>query len=368
MKLGKRILKYILIPLASIFLGVFIFFKIVSPGTTPAFKDAEGKVVQNSMAEMAYVAVGDSQQFVLIRSEDKDNPVLLLVHGGPGMPDMATYRKYNSELEKHFTVAYWHQRDAGKSVSGTAAKENFTIDRFVEDAHEITLYLKERFEREKIFILGHSWGSLLAISTIDKYPDDYYAYVGVGQIGDVAKSENLAYEFVLKKSRENEDNEAIALLEKIGGFANRPLDRDLLKARAIVTRYGALYKDNSLVDIFGGSLLFCEELTMNEKLKFITDNAKMETMLNSPNLNLLREIFKTDLTRDILKLEVPVYILQGEHDYLTNYTVAKEFFDLLEAPKKEFITFQRSGHFPAFEEPGKFNDLMINEVRRESIE
>ncbi|MEQ8361941.1 MAG: alpha/beta fold hydrolase [Cyclobacteriaceae bacterium] len=366
MKLGRRILKYVLISLVAIVLGVFIFLTTVSPGTTSPFEDKEGNRIENSIAEMAYVPLGISQQFVLIRGVDKDNPVLLLVHGGPGMPDMAMYRKYNGELEKHFTVAYWHQRGAGKSTTHT--KENFTIDRFVEDAQEITLYLKEKFEKEKIFLLGHSWGSLLGITTVHRYPNDYLAYIGVGQIGNVAKSENLAYEFTLRKVRENESSETIALLEKVGGFANRSLDIDLIKARAFVSKYGALYKENSLIDIFGSSLLYCEELTISEKLKFISDNSKIESMMNSPNFSLLEHVFKTDLTQTILQLEVPVYVLQGEHDYLTNYTVAREYFELLEAPKKEFVTFQRSGHFPAFEEPEKFNDLMINRVLRESME
>jgi pimeloyl-ACP methyl ester carboxylesterase len=366
MKLGKRILKYVLISLVVIALGGYIFLIITSPGTTRSFEDADGNVIDNSIAEMAYIKVGDSQQFVLIRGKNIDNPVLLMVHGGPGMPDMAMYREYNAELEQHFTVAYWHQRGAGKSASDIPSEDNFTIDRFIEDAHEITLYLKEKFEKEKIFILGHSWGSLLGISTAHRYPNDYLAYIGVGQIGNVAKSENLAYEFTLRKVKEDEDTETIALLEKVGGFVNRPLDIDLIKARAFVSKYGALYKENSLIDIFGSSLLFCEELTVGEKLKFVSDNSNIESMLKSPNFSLLKDIFKTDLTQSLLQLEVPVYLLQGEHDYLTNYGVAREYFDRLEAPKKEFITFQKSGHFPAFEEPAKFNDLLINRVLRES--
>jgi len=368
MKLGIRILKYALATVVLVALGVFIFLKIVSPGTTRPFEDIEGNHIKNSIAEMAYVTLGDSKQFVLIRSENTDNPVLLMVHGGPGMPDMAMYRKCNSELEKHFTVAYWHQRGAGKSAIATSLKENFTIDRFIEDAHEITLYLKGEFKKDKIFLLGHSWGSLLGISTVDRYPEDYFAYVGVGQIGDVPKSENLAYEFVLNKANENGDTETVALLEKIGGFANRPLDIDLIKARASVSKYGALYKDNNLLNIFGLSLLYCDELTISEKLKFVTDNSNIESMLKSPNASLIEAVFKTDLTQTILELGVPVYILQGEHDYLTNYDVAREYFDLLKASKKEFITFQKSGHFPAFEEPQKFNDLMIHKVLRESGE
>lgn len=366
MKLEKRILQYVLISLVAIALGGYIFLIIASPGTTRSFEDADGNVIDNSIAEMAYIKVGDSQQFVLIRGKNIDNPVLLMVHGGPGMPDMAMYRKYNAELEQHFTVAYWHQRGAGKSASDIPSEDNFTIDRFIEDAHEITLYLKEKFEKEKIFILGHSWGSLLGISTAHRYPNDYLAYIGVGQIGNVAKSENLAYEFTLRKVKENEDTETIALLEKVGGFVNRPLDIDLIKARAFVSKYGALYKENSLIDIFGSSLLFCEELTVGEKLKFVSDNSNIESMLKSPNFSLLKDIFKTDLTQSLLQLEVPVYLLQGEHDYLTNYGVAKEYFDRLKAPKKEFITFQKSGHFPAFEEPAKFNDLLIKRVLRES--
>ncbi|MBG6132862.1 pimeloyl-ACP methyl ester carboxylesterase [Aquimarina sp. EL_43] len=362
MNLFKKTLKVTGIILVVLLIGLFIFLLIISPGSTPIFKDEQGDSIKSSIAEMKHIPIGGIEQFVLIRGKNIANPILLVLHGGPGATETPMFRKHNSDLEEHYTVVYWDQRGSGKSTISNIPTSTFTLDRFIEDTNEVTKYLKKRFKKDKIFLLGHSWGSLLGISTVYKYPNDYHAYIGTGQIGNVDKNEQVAYRFALKKVTEDQDTIAINRLKKIGGFTNRPIDKDLLKSRMYVSKYGSLYKENSVLDVFVTPILYNKEYTISDKYNAITNGTDIEAIIQSPVFNLFETVFKTDLTKTIEELKVPVYFLQGKHDYLTNYDIAKEYFDVLKAPKKTFITFYKSAHFPPFEEPKKFNDFMINNV------
>ena len=214
MKILKIALTIIALSIITIISATFA----ISPGGTPAFLDENNNVVAHSIAEMKYVNIDGTRQFVLVRGVNKNNPVLLVVHGGPGISMLTHHRNFNAELEQHYTVAYWEQRGVGKSTAEHLPPDSYSVGRFVEDAHQITAFLKTQFNKEKIFILGHSWGSLIGIKTEHKYPNDYIAYIGTGQFGDAWESERLAYQFALEKARDAKDLIAMKNLNQIGGF------------------------------------------------------------------------------------------------------------------------------------------------------
>jgi pimeloyl-ACP methyl ester carboxylesterase len=367
MKRLKKILKVTGITLLSIIIIIFVFLYIISPGKTKAFKDEQGNIIENSVSEMEYVKIGGIEQFMLIRGKNKDNPVLLVLHGGPGQPETAMFRKYNSVLEEYYTIVYWEQRGAGKSFDKNIPASSMTLDQFVEDTHELTSYLKERFKKDKIFLLGHSWGSLLGIKTVNKYPDDYYAYIGIGQVSNQTKSEKLSYQFVLNKATEDNNAEALKDLNEIGEYNEENLNKTgsknwLMKEREWVLRFGGTtYNPDNVVDIIVFSLLFNKEYTIGDKIASLRGTEFAITHLFPYFIN-------SDLSKTDSELKIPVYIMQGINDYQTCYSVAKEYFDILQAPKKEFITFDKSAHLIPFEEPEKFNDIMINKVLKESTE
>jgi pimeloyl-ACP methyl ester carboxylesterase len=371
MKLFKRIILAIVVVLLCLVVFAFSYLYLHSTGTTPSIKDDQGNVIKNSIAEMRYVKIGGVEQFVLIRGKDIDNPLLLILHGGPGVPELPMYREHNSDLENYFTVVYWDQRGAGKSAVDSLVEKDLTLDQFVEDAHELTGYLKTQFKKEKIFLLGHSWGSLLGVSTVNKYPNDYYAYVGTGQVGNQPKSEALAYHFGLQKARESNDTVAQKALADIGEFSSENISKVGLMEWVYTQRVhvsmfgGSTYRPDGAMDVFILPLLFCNEYSIGNKYAFIKSNDK-SMFVKSPFRNLMRTVIATDLSKTVSEFKVPVYILQGQNDYLTNYSVAKEYFDSLKAPKKIFVTFEKSAHFPAFEEPKKFNDIMINQVLKDA--
>lgn len=145
---------------------------------------------------------------MIIKSKNVSNPVLLFVHGGPGMPEY----KYSSALEDNFTVVWWDQRGAGLSYHSGMSKEKMTTEQFVSDTIEVSKYLCQRFKQEKIYLLGHSWGSLIAIQAAQKSPELYYAYIGVAQITNQIESEKIAYDYMvvtqimLEDVRNSKDN------------------------------------------------------------------------------------------------------------------------------------------------------------------
>jgi Predicted hydrolases or acyltransferases (alpha/beta hydrolase superfamily) len=190
----KRVGKVLLITLISIIgillIGLIVMF-IKSPGKIDPLKDATGKEIVGSLVEKNFIEIGGIRQGFFIRSENPENPVLLFLHGGPGSPELPYSVAYESpeRLEKYFTVCYWEQRGAGMSFSESVEQGTMTVAQMVEDARQMTNYLQNRFKQEKIYLMGHSWGSYLGIKIIEKYPENYLAFVGIGQISNQLESE-----------------------------------------------------------------------------------------------------------------------------------------------------------------------------------
>jgi len=170
---------------------------------------------ENGIAALETVEIGGVKQTMLIRSEDIKNPILLYLHSGPGTTEMSAFRSYHAELEKYFTVVVWEQRGTGKSYSNLLSPDMMTIDQMVSDAGEVIKYLQNRFDKQKLFIAGHSWGSLLGILTVQKYPQDIYAYVGSGQEVQPAAGEKISYEYTLSRAEELGNTQAVKELKQL---------------------------------------------------------------------------------------------------------------------------------------------------------
>jgi pimeloyl-ACP methyl ester carboxylesterase len=354
----------ILIIVLVLFLG---WLKSVSPGKTEPIRDSKGKVIEGSIAEIQRMEIGGIKQLVIIRGRSTQNPVLLMLHGGPGSPQAHMNLKYNQELENHFIVVNWDQRGAGGSYSKDTPKESITIDKMVEDTRELSQYLINRFQKEKIFILGHSWGSYLGMRTIHKYPELFQAYIGIGQVSDQRKSEELSYQFVLNKAKETSNQKAIKELEEIGypenGLYKNKKD-GMMAERNWVMYYGGSAWTKTKKDMFPMfilPLLTFREYTVTDKINYLKGISLSQNMLWDPLMN-------QQLVDVVRKVDVPVYILQGRHDYQTCYDLAKIYFDSLQAPRKEFIEFSNSAHMLPYNlEVEKFHDIMINKILKESI-
>ena len=181
--------------------------------TTKPIKDS--LTPEKPLASLEYIKLGGVKQCILIRSHNKNNPILLYFHGGPGTSELPLIRHFNNELEKYFTVVYLEQRGTGKSFNKKIFDDSLNIDQFVYDGYELSKYLLKRFNKEKLILVGHSWGTIISTKLALKYPEMYYSYVGIGQVVNMQKGEQNSYAYALDKALESNNQKAIKALKKI---------------------------------------------------------------------------------------------------------------------------------------------------------
>lgn len=295
--------------------------------------------------------------FLRIRTCDENNPVVLFLHGGCGSPDRAQVMKYQSPLADKFTLVAWDQRGAGIAYDKKEAKTvSLTKELYVEDAHNVVCYLKERFNKDKIIIVGHSFGSVLGTWLANEYPADILAYVGIGQCIDYVQNEILSYEWTLNEAKQINDKKSVKKLASIGfpenGRYKNNHQRCLMKQRAILHKLGGATYSNRKP--YWQELLFHDlpiikkEYNLPQLIKYI------KGLSYSPN----QPIGSTnpDFMNTVKRLDVPVYLLLGRHDYNCVCTLAEKWFNNLQAPDKKLIWFENSAHSPQWEEPALWND------------
>ncbi|MDQ0363030.1 alpha/beta hydrolase [Breznakia pachnodae] len=337
--------------LVSIILFIVVVF-INSTGKLPQLKDTQGKVIKDSISEKVWIEVNGIKQGMFIRGENKDNPIVLYLHGGPGTPmlQFVTYLENDERLEKDFTVCYWDQRGSGMTYSKTTDPSTMTVDQMVEDTKVVTEYLKERFGQEKIYLIGHSWGSYLGVKVAERYPEDYFAYVGIGQVTDQTKSERLAYDYMLNHAKDINDKEIINKLEPIDiNEESFPNLNYLVKVRTgILNRYkiGHLHQGLKTTDMLKALFVF-KGYTISEKIKWFRG-------ADFSMVHLFPVVLSNNLFESSMKFEIPFYIVQGDYDYQVSQVLAEQYLNTITAPKKEYFSFNNSAHSPNMEEMGKF--------------
>ena len=351
----KKVFKIFGIALLSIFCIILIGIAVLavnSPGKLEPLKDKEGNEIANSLAEKLFIEIGGVKQGFFLRSENTKNPVILFLHGGPGSPELAMLYRYeiHERLEKYFTVCYWDQRGAGMSFSSSIDTDTMTLEQMINDTYQISEYLKSRFNKEKIYIIGHSWGSLLGLKTIEKHPENYFAYIGIGQVTNQIKSEKLAYDYMLHHATEINDKSAVRNLGKFDKNASDfPTMNYISTVRSqLMDKYGIgiMHNNFSMAGLIK-DILFFKGYTLPEKLNYIRG-------MGFSQKHLWNYVTSENLFESSLLYQIPVYITHGKYDYQVSYTLAREYFEMIKAPDKAFFTFEKSAHSPNGEEPEKF--------------
>ncbi|MCA9372319.1 alpha/beta hydrolase [Candidatus Woesebacteria bacterium] len=310
---------------------------------------------ETSIAKWKEITLGHYKQWISIRGRNRDAPVLLFLHGGPGTPETPFLIKYNSYLEDRFVVASWEQRGAGKSFSKDTPPETMNITQFISDTHELTQYLKKEFGKSKIYLMGHSWGTLIGIKTAHKYPDDYYAYIAIAQTSDGHKEESLTYKQILEQARLKGHNKAIKELERIGAPKKGKYfggDNSLgIKLKWVRYFGGAAFHDQTSIWPLIRDVLTTPIYTLREKLNYPRGEAFSIKYLYDD----VRDI---KLMEKIKVIKVPMFFLHGSFDNQVPLTVAQEFFHSILAVQKKFYIFNESAHGVLFEEPEKFQKVI----------
>jgi pimeloyl-ACP methyl ester carboxylesterase len=291
------------------------------------------------------ICLGGVNQWISIRSINTDNPIILFLHGGPGTAQIFFSRKSQRLLEEDFIVVNWDQRGAGKSFYKKLKKEDMTIEQFIADCEELIEYLLNRFNQRKLFLVGHSWGSVLGIKIAYKKPDKLWAYIGIGQVVDISRGEKISYRFTLDEANHRNNSKAIRDLEKIGYPPYSKLSDSGIQRRWLSKFNGSTYNSTIIGTILKNITL--SDISINYVIKFVKgimfSLSCLEEQLN--NVNILSEINE---------IKIPVYFCSGRKDYTVPHELVSEFANVLIASKKEIIWFERSAHLSNFEESDKF--------------
>lgn len=302
--------------------------------------------------EANFLQINNTKLFTLIKAQNINNPILLIIHGGSSQT--ANFAWFNKKLEKDFIVVYFDQRAEGKSAFDTIDTSSLTLKNYIEDIHQLTNYLKNRFKKEKIYLLGHSMGTLLGMKTIEKYPNDYISYIAVSQYVDALKNDNIAYDLLQNDFKVNKKQ-----LKDIQRITKNDINKLNLKRRTkklllLAIKHGGMLYNRSLFNflkILIFPIFIFKKYTLKDKLNALTQNKQRLIFYYESSLE------------DIIKIEIPIYFIHGKEDLVINYNLTKEYFEKIKAPKKKFITFEKSAHFPQFEEAKKFNALIISLIK-----
>lgn len=297
-----------------------------------------------------FIEINGCNQFLSIRSTDSDKPLLLYLHGGPGDAALPLVSKYNHYLSEYFTVVIWEQRGAGKSFYPFRHNEEITISLFLKDVYDIIEYLLNKYKQEKIYLVGHSWGSVLGLKFCQLHPEMIYAYIGCGQVVNMEKSSRLAYEYAMQESINKKKGKTIKRLQSIDySYSSENWLNELLFVTGLVVKYkGSLYGHKNY-NLFVNDFILSKEYSLMDLIH------RQKGSLQSIQ-RLWRELMAVNF-ESVTEIPVPIIFVEGRHDYHVSSVLAKEYFDVITSPKK-FYWFENSCHFPQWTENEKFTRVM----------
>ena len=356
----KRWLKRIAIGLAVLLLavvgGALLVRAVVQSQTASRTRITE----RGGIESLEKVTLGGREQAILIRGHDRRNPVLLFLHGGPGGPLMQEARIFGGELEKHFVVVHWDQRGAGKSFSRDIDPSEMTIEQFERDTVELINNLRSRFGAQRVYLVGHSWGSLLGALVAADHPDLLWAYVGAGQVVDIRRAEQISYDYVVRAARKAGDKEALAALARIKP-PYKSID-ELRVQRPLLWKYLAL---NRPKDAPAPKQSGVRELLTSPEYSLV-DLWRTQQGLFWTLKVMWNELITVNIAEQVQCIDTPVYLFTGRFDYQVPFELVEEWFASLRAPSKQMVWFERSGHDMYLDEPRRFQEALIDRVLPET--
>lgn len=345
---------------------LLIAFLIILPpgkGEMKSFLDEDGNVLEGSISEKLFVDINDTTLGMFLVGKDETNPVLLFLGGGPGIPEYFLEKEYPTGLEEEFVVCYLEYRGTSLSYDPEIDPETISGQQYVEDAVAVTRYLQKRFGQEKIYLMGHSYGTEIALNTVSQYPELYLAYIAMSQKTDQKESEFFAYDYMLEQYRMMGNKKRIKQFEEC---PVRESDEMYRKYKSSMLRDLAMHElgvgtardmDSVIKDIFFASLR-CTAYTPMERINIWRGKAFVDSSKRSNDKKSFNAF------EDVKEIEIPIYFLAGKYDYTCCYSLQKEYYEMLKAPMKGFYTFENSAHSPLFEEPQKGITILREDVKK----
>ena len=321
-------------------------------------------VTPSGVQENYELTAGGIDHCVYARGRDRSNPVIFFIHGGPASPLAPAAWQFQRPVEEYFTVVTYDQRAAGRTlraVDPSTISDTLTVAQYAADAIELAEQVKDRYGVEKLILLGHSWGSIVALQAALTRPDLFHAYVGIGQIIDGRANEGLCFEYAMQQAREHNHTEA---LEQLASIAPYPGDEPVTRERIIIARQWAQYR--------GGLSAYREDSLYYFQAPLLSPEYTVEESetIGEGNEFTLGRVLDEMLTVDysgVTEFPIPVLMFFGRHDFTTPTKPVEAWLEAVEAPYKQAVWFEHSAHLAPWEEPGKFLISLVDHVRQLSV-
>jgi pimeloyl-ACP methyl ester carboxylesterase len=320
-----------------------------------------GRIVAPTGVQESYkTRIGGVDQWLNVRGQDKANPVILFVHGGPAAPLTPDIWQFQRPIEEYFTVVNWDQRAAGKTyleADPDSISDSIHIPRYVDDAIEVAEFVRKRYHKDKLILMGHSWGTIIGMSAAIKRPDLFHAYVGIGQVINTRDNERISFEYAVEQAKVHRNAEATKELASIAPY---PGDKPITRERIIIARKWAQF--------YGGLSAWREDSTYYFRAPMLSPeyDADDACAIDKGNLFTLGRILPEFLEADFKttrSFPIPVVMFMGRHDYTTPSRPTADWLGRVDAPYKRGVWFERSSHMIPWEEPGKMLVSLLEFVR-----
>jgi pimeloyl-ACP methyl ester carboxylesterase len=293
---------------------------------------------QTPVDSLGALRIGGIEQVVNVQGKDNSKPLLLFLHGGPGGSVISYADKFTRRLQEHFIVVQWDQRQTGKTLERNASPEPLTVKLFQDDTHALVDSLLKKFKQRKLYVIGHSWGTVLGFYIAKKFPEKIYAYVAVGPMINQLESERMSLEMLKKKATETKNETMLKELSNV----NIPFE--------------------------DGEQLFYHR-------KWLLNSSGSKTKLSKDYverwagtwLNVYNEASKNNLVESLPVINCPVYFFAGRKDHQTSSAITEAYFHKLNAPKKNLFWFERSAHGVPTTEPELFQRIIIETILPETL-
>lgn len=303
-----------------------------------------------------YIKINGIEQYLLHYRTDPVLPVLLFLHGGPGMAESIFAYTFQEGLSPLFTVVHWDQRGAGKTL--TKNKKNIsypTVEELLEDLLEIVRHLKKKYGKEKLVILGHSWGSMLGTLFVQRHPQEVLYYIGAGQFIDVVENEKAGYDKLRELITAAGNQKDLAQLEKIGAYPECNYEKPMIKKIQAIRILQGKYK----VGMNFGPIL---KAIFKSPIFQLSDLSSLFKGMSN-NKELWNFMFSSSLYSQSHTYQVPVFYVLGADDFQAPHTIAQRYFETIEAPFKKLLTMKNAAHFMMLDQPQEFANV-LSEISR----
>lgn len=341
--------------------GIAMILIFIAIGTIRLINAKKNCISQpNGIQENIYVEIGEIEQYLQIRGEDKENPIILWLHGGPGFPLTYLSSYYQKDLEADYTIVCWEQRGCGRTYYQNNDNGELTIDQLVSDMDELVNYLCERFGKDKIIIMGQSWGTVLGMAYLNENPQKVAVYIGIGQVTDFKQGKIHAAQTAIQKSNDKDVlflENYIQLFQKMGCIDElnvKELEQMILLSLKYLKGNGEF---SPMKQIY--IAVTSPEFSWND-LKWFLTASDSENIMNCQKELVEYMYFDFNVEKMSNEYSIPICFIQGENDWITPTDMVKSYYDTISASSKKFIVIDNAGHTPFLDNPEQF----CNEVRQ----